>query len=420
MKKRLLLSTIALVLSGLVGVQTAFAQTPGPFQNRGAGLVAPKIALNWFENLTFGSINTFIGAVDFTVFAVSNVIDGKSIPKLGLNSQQITVDARPRDGSSAYSVGIFNIGGRAEDHEAGHSHQSAVLGPFYLPTVVLDYETSGYGHSVVERWADLEAKILRRFATTVSVKTGVVFAQRDGQQLPVWMLSVAIEDRGHETSYRAELTKIYEWLKTEIYVPTSRSADGSQPFSAEFDIVRKTVNFETLPFASTPFGDAGVEFHTEQRYGTLQFGQTRDLVNEWAFSIARWAGFFGMTFNTPDRNVKAFVEAGFNAGVGSELVFQDRLIPFSLGLGVNGRAGVNLFKSLTLQAVLEKRWNINTGIVQSKEAFQITNRYRNPDSTLPDWIQRLDIDFSIENRHYRFPAEDFSVLWAGFTGGWRF
>ncbi|TNE99134.1 MAG: hypothetical protein EP326_08615 [Deltaproteobacteria bacterium] len=126
-------------------------------------------ALVIIGNLTWGMVNTAIGLgavlgtmiispftryVDFPTFAIS------------ASEQQIYVDVSgmgPIPGKM--SLGLFELDNHsgyyfASGHEAGHAKQSALLGPMYLPMVLLSYAISGHSGSFMERWADVWATTL--------------------------------------------------------------------------------------------------------------------------------------------------------------------------------------------------------------------------------------------------------------------
>ena len=53
---------------------------------------------------------------------------------------QFTMENSPPFYNGAYSLGLFQIGGYAHDHEGGHAVASAVIRVhLYLPTVGLSY-----------------------------------------------------------------------------------------------------------------------------------------------------------------------------------------------------------------------------------------------------------------------------------------
>lgn len=118
-------------------------------------------------NLTWGLANTLIGAgVVLVTMAVSPFTDYVDFPSFALaaSGMQIYVDVT---GMSPFggkmSLGLFELDNGAgyyfaSDHEAGHAIQSAILGPLYLPTVLITYALTGVHHGPMEQLADIAAE----------------------------------------------------------------------------------------------------------------------------------------------------------------------------------------------------------------------------------------------------------------------
>jgi hypothetical protein len=114
------------------------------------------------SNLSWGLINTAVGVGIILVAAVaspfSSYVDFPSF-QVADNEFQIWVGLRGMvHWDSAFSMGTWIFGGSSMQmsvaHEGGHSFQSAVLGPFYLPMVGVSYLLQGHKDSFMERWAD--------------------------------------------------------------------------------------------------------------------------------------------------------------------------------------------------------------------------------------------------------------------------
>lgn len=123
----------------------------------------PVILLTWIGNLTWGGINTLVG-LGWVIGAAlvspfTRHVDFPTI-KISRSGSQIYADV---SGTSYFrgkvSLGLFEMDQNAgwsfaSAHEAGHSTQSALLGPLYLPMVLLSY-TMNMGHGgFIETWAD--------------------------------------------------------------------------------------------------------------------------------------------------------------------------------------------------------------------------------------------------------------------------
>lgn len=119
-------------------------------------------------NLTWGLANTVIGAgVVLATIAVSPFTRYVDFPSFHLSESgmQIYVDVSgmsPIPGKM--SLGLFELDnasgfGFASYHEGGHAIQSAVLGPFYLPAVLITYVISGFDNGLMENLADRTAQL---------------------------------------------------------------------------------------------------------------------------------------------------------------------------------------------------------------------------------------------------------------------
>lgn len=118
-------------------------------------------------NLTWGLANTLIGAgVVLVTMAVSPFSQYVDFPTFAIaaSGMQIYVDVT---GMSPFggkmSLGLFELDNGsgyyfASEHEAGHAIQSAILGPLYLPTVLITYALTGVHHGPMEQLADLAAE----------------------------------------------------------------------------------------------------------------------------------------------------------------------------------------------------------------------------------------------------------------------
>jgi hypothetical protein len=119
--------------------------------------------LSYIGNLTWGLANTVIGAgVVVTTMLVSPFTPYVDFPTFHLSESgmQIYVDVTgmsPIRGKM--SLGLFELDngsgfGFASEHEGGHAIQSAILGPLYLPAVLITYALSGFDNGLMENLAD--------------------------------------------------------------------------------------------------------------------------------------------------------------------------------------------------------------------------------------------------------------------------
>ncbi len=136
----------------------SFLYVPGKNYN----LVVNVLA--WIGNLTWGLVNTMIGAsIVVAAMAVSPFTPYVDFPTLRIsqNGNQIYADVtgiNPLGLAGKMSMGIFELDNGAgasfaSEHEGGHAIQSAILGPFYLPTVLTTYLIFGFDQGPMEWWA---------------------------------------------------------------------------------------------------------------------------------------------------------------------------------------------------------------------------------------------------------------------------
>jgi hypothetical protein len=115
--------------------------------------------LTFIGNLTWGLANTLIGAgIVLATMAVSPFTPYVDFPSFAISSSgmQIYVDVTgmtPFPGK--LSMGLFELDNGlgytyASEHEGGHAIQSAILGPLYLPTVLITYLISGFDEGLME------------------------------------------------------------------------------------------------------------------------------------------------------------------------------------------------------------------------------------------------------------------------------
>jgi len=124
--------------------------------------------ISWVGNLTWGLVNTIIGAgivlvsmvavpiaslfiegrIRFPTFSISS--SGSQLyvytPYLGLMSGKMSMGLFEFDNTGSYRW--------ASEHEGVHALQSAVLGPFYLPTILVTYLMFGFDQGPLEDMAD--------------------------------------------------------------------------------------------------------------------------------------------------------------------------------------------------------------------------------------------------------------------------
>lgn len=130
--------------------------TPGANSNALVNLFA------WVGNLTWGLVNTLLGlGVVIAAMVVSPLTPYVDFPTFALadNGKQIYVDVSGMSPvAGKMSLGIFELDNHAgksfaSGHEGAHAVQSAILGPLYIPAVLVTYAISGFDQGFMEDWA---------------------------------------------------------------------------------------------------------------------------------------------------------------------------------------------------------------------------------------------------------------------------
>jgi hypothetical protein len=131
--------------------------TPGANSNGLLNLVS------WVGNLTWGLVNTLLGlGVVIAAMVVSPLTPYVDFPTFAIsqNGKQIYVDVTGMSPvAGKMSLGLFELDNGsgpsfATGHEGGHAVQSAILGPLYIPAVLVTYALSGFDQGFMEDWAD--------------------------------------------------------------------------------------------------------------------------------------------------------------------------------------------------------------------------------------------------------------------------
>ncbi len=87
----------------------------------------------WFSHLSWGGVNTVVGGVIASGYIVGGLIIHHDF-NFSFNNGSFIVSSAIHRGNT-FSVGPFYFTryGKYSSHESGHTYQSAILGPFYLP-----------------------------------------------------------------------------------------------------------------------------------------------------------------------------------------------------------------------------------------------------------------------------------------------
>ncbi len=230
-----------------------------PFRRRPSRSAIARKIIHFIDNASVGLIQTIIGAGHVTYVAISRGRDAIEIhsPEDSEIFQIRGVDT-PYNGA-AYSMGLFQIGNFAEDHEGGHTVASATLGPLYLPTVALSYLIQSHSSSFIEDWADLEADAAQDdpFYFTSQVEVGYGILNHANQTHDVLTIRISLDEHQDADSHDQTLYKAYHWLQTKLSIPLSNRFSDRQdtlPVYAEIDLLEKTVILTDEVFSNRRHG----------------------------------------------------------------------------------------------------------------------------------------------------------------------
>lgn len=138
----------------------------------------------WTDHATFSAFNTAVGIPLAAIGLASSAINGDTVSvRIDDSGRQLVLGGASLNQNVDYSTGAFHHGDSNDDgHEAGHSHQSAVLGPAYLPVVGLTYLAYGdTSWNRIESWAEQWAKLDETFRDSHPLRLRLEIRNRDGR-----------------------------------------------------------------------------------------------------------------------------------------------------------------------------------------------------------------------------------------------
>lgn len=324
-----------------------------------------KKIIHLVDNATVGAIQTVIGATHIVWYMIFD----KNGPEIEIHNDeksevmQIGIENPPPFFSGAYSLGLFQVGGYAHDHEGGHSVASATLGPLYLPTVGLSYLAEGPFNAFVEGWADLEAhgegyEVINDF----SVSPGSI--QVDGESYDVIAFKYSLNEEQKTRGYGLESEKVYKWFNTNIMIPiVNKNADIESVPVVEFDLLKKELNLIVDNIYLYLGGDQELRWQikTSQEYLSYDKNSILDIVRTKA---ASWQASYGLIYNLND-SVK--FDANVGVGMAYESVKFNSVDKEESGFSVGTKVDFNLSFEENYNLFYEyERWTIgsNTSITQ--------------------------------------------------------
>lgn len=403
----------------------------GPFKDHAPSATIQRTVVDWVDNLTVGAIQTTFGAGHIVVSVIANPIAGDALPKPRLNNvnqgQQIVIHDTVSFNGVGYSMGLFAIGpvagGDMAVHEAGHSQQSAMLGPLYLPTVLLTYlkDTVSGGcfpfscdNSFIERWADIEQENYAAMSFTKSIRAGFGSIRKDEVTLPLLVLDLVLDERFDDSDTDLRVQKFYEWLKTEIAVPLANT-QGKLPLFFEVDLLKKS-EFVDIDVARS----LKVRMNFEQHYGHARYSPAIGAIRFDALSYGP-----GLGLNLPlNGKVQAFATVNGSATATTILPMDgtSAVLPApasTLGLGVNVLAGVTVWDYATLYGRFGKEQLADAYLSQTTE-IGLNNSYRSPHNALPDSLNYLDVGMKYEREEIETDTSSTTVRSLFLVLGGRF
>ena len=273
--------------------------------------IAQRI-IHLFDNATVGAVQTVIGASHIAWYAVFEGGADFEIHRDEMTEvTQFSIENSPPFFNGAYSLGLFQIGGYAHDHEGGHAVASATLGPLYLPTVGLSYLFEGHYNSFMEDWADLEAYSNVGYNPMKDMEVGVVKVEADGKKYNAVVFQYSFDQVQSAKRGSLQSDKVYQWFNTNILVPlASKNQDIETVPVVEFDLLKKEVNDIIDNIAIYLGGDQDLRWQikTSQEYLSYDRNTLLDVAHT---KISSWQASYGLIYNL---NKKIQLEA--NAGVG--------------------------------------------------------------------------------------------------------
>jgi hypothetical protein len=383
------MKNILLALPLLISI-SSFAQDKGtgPFKRESKANIAQKI-IHVLDNSSVGAVQTVVGAGHVLVFAVMRPFTKDTYfevsPSMKVYSNpnsevsQIRIDSSLPWFDGAYSLGLFQVNpsDAVEDHEGGHSVQSAALGPLYLPTVFMSYILESSSGSFMEAWADLEADATP-FMNTANAKVGIGATTVNGKKSNVLIFDFSIEQRqvmGSDDQIKTD--KILNWVNTKIIKPmTSKNSPTDQLTLIEFDLLTKRVNVvvNNVQLYLGENQSVKMDILTEQKY--LHIEREPEL-NRLHIKALDWATQYGFQYNlantlkiTPRIGVGLSVDAIKNDGLMSKFSYTG-------SASLIGSTEVRVLDYVDLRGQYTKTYYLN-GDKQTTMSASIGNTIRDP------------------------------------------
>lgn len=376
----------------------------GPFKRTSPKANLGQKIIHLLDNSTVGLIQTTLGAGHIIMYAVLNTASDreKKMPRMEVHNNeagetsQIVIDERIPWFAGAYSLGLFQVGGYAHDHEGSHSVASAALGPLYLPAVGLSYLAEGHSGSFFEDWADLEVDPAP-YSLTADPQVGLGQVEMNGRFHDVAVFKFSIDQGQRQDSYGLQSHKVLSWFNTNVVAPlANHNSPEEMPTLIEFDLLHKRLNLIVDNIALYLGGEQEVRnsIQVDQKYFSFRSNPALERVHLEALS---WSTKYGVTYNlnndiaiTPKIGIHASVdafsthEAFYNFGASTATKDLD----WTLARGASVGLEVSLYNYLSLETSYQKTWRSNDFFNTSFEA-KVSNKFRSPIEKfgLLNWIE---------------------------------
>ena len=393
----------------------------GPFiRTKGSGNIAQK-AIHLTDNTMVGAVQSSLSLLHIPYSFIDITAIGDSMGKRMLkmdtynspNSEivQFVVKGNPIN-ASAYSLGIGQVTPEGyefmQDHESGHSVASAVLGPLYIPVVIVSYSGNGGHGGFVEDWADMESAP-SDYSLTHSLQGGLAEIDVNGSKASVLVLSYGLnqtQQQGHVGSYgELDSLKIYEWLKTNIGFLKGEQiedcdCDGEIINNASLSLLEKNVELVVSDsFAAEKVFNLLVQ--STHNYGELNYDSKKGV----EFIPMRWNANLGVEY-VPANGVKLQATAGPILGS----MYRDGEFSFVGGGALN--LGVDYKDYVRLQN--KTKWEFfSNGEMNFLNQTDLSNRYRD---IRKDFGALHYLDFGLRHEYQELQLNSGQPLKSSYSG----
>ena len=425
MKKFIFVASVSLSLSSYA------QQGTGPYKRESKANIAQKI-IHVVDNSTVGAVQTVIGAGHVLVFAamrpftkdtyfeVSPAMKAYSANKAtGNEVSQIRIDSSLPWFNGAYSLGLFQVNPEdyVEDHEGGHSVQSAALGPLYLPTIGLSYLMESHSGSFMESWADLEAEAAP-FMNTANAKVGIGSTSINGVKTNVVIFDFSIEQRQVMGDEDLKTDKMLNWVNTKIVKPlTSKNSPSAQPTLIEFDLVTKRLNV-VVNNVNLYLGEnqsVKLDILAEQRYVHIE---REPELNRLHIKALDWATQYGFQYNLG--NVLK-VTPRLGVGLSADMIKNDQAInkyAYTASASLIGSTEVKVFDYVDIKGQYKRTYYLN-GDRQTTMSASVGNSIRDPFGEF-GFGQYLNFSAGVQDRKYTVQNKDYNSKFWNVSVGLKF